>query len=84
MYVYFRAYQTRRSGQNSHPISTEVTLPRLESEINVTLFLSANCSFLANNIRFMVKLIDKVIVISGKIHKKRKKFYSSNKEGLIC
>ena len=35
----------------------------------------------------MVKLIDKAIVINGKIHKiknKRKIFYSSNKEGLIC
>jgi hypothetical protein len=33
----------------------------------------------------MVKLIDKTIVINGKIHKnKRKRFDSSNKEGLIC
>ena len=41
--------------------------------------------FLANNLRFMVKLIVKTIVINGKIHNnKRKRFYSSNKEGLIC
>jgi hypothetical protein len=47
-------------------------------------FLQVN-SFLANNLRFMVKLIVKTIVINGKIHKnKRKRFYSSNKEGLIC
>jgi hypothetical protein len=33
----------------------------------------------------MVKLIVKTIVINGKIHKnKRKRFYSSNKEGLKC
>jgi hypothetical protein len=50
----------------------------------VALFLFASHSFLANNLRFMVKLIDKTIVINGKIHKnKRKRFYSSNK-GLIC
>jgi hypothetical protein len=37
--------------------------------------------FLANNLRFMIV---KTIVINGKIHKnKRKRFYSSNKEGLI-
>jgi hypothetical protein len=42
-------------------------------------------SFLANNLRFMVKLIVKTIVINGKIHNnKRNRFYSSNKEGLIC
>jgi hypothetical protein len=42
-------------------------------------------SFLANNLRFMVKLIVKTIVINGRIHKnKRKRFYSRNKEGLIC
>jgi hypothetical protein len=49
------------------------------------LFLFASHSFLANNLRFMVKLIVKTIVINRKIHKnKRKRFYSSNKEGLIC
>jgi hypothetical protein len=79
-----RAHQTRRSGRNSHPISAEVALPRLQSEIKVALFLFASHSFLANNLRFMVKLIVKTIVINGKIHKKRKRFYSSNKEGLIC
>jgi hypothetical protein len=42
-------------------------------------------TLLANNLRFMVKLIVKTIVINRKIHKnKRKWFYSSNKEGLIC
>jgi hypothetical protein len=34
-----RAHQTRRSGQNSHPISTEIALPRLQSEIQVAWFL---------------------------------------------
>ena len=77
-----RAHQTRR---NSHPISAEVALPQLQSEIKVVQFLFASHSFLANNLRFMVKLIDKTIVIIGKIHKnKRKWFFSSNKEGLIC
>jgi hypothetical protein len=80
-----RAHQTRRSGRNSRSISAEVALPRLQSEIKVALFLFASHSFLANNLRFMVKLIVKTIVINGKIHKnKRKRFYSSNKEGLIC
>ena len=52
--------------------------PQLQSDIKVA-------PFLANNLRFTVKLIDKTIVINGKIHKnKRKRFYSSNKEGLIC
>jgi tRNA U38,U39,U40 pseudouridine synthase TruA len=54
-------------------------------EIKVALFLFAGHSFLVNNLRFMVKLIVKAIVINGKIHNnKRKRFYSSNKEGLIC
>ena len=80
-----RAHQIRRSGRNVRPISAEVALPRLQSEIKVALFLFASHSFLANNLRFMVKLIVKTIVINGKIHKnKRKRFYSSNKEGLIC
>ena len=80
-----RAHQTRRSGRNSRPISAEVALPRLQSEIKVAWFLFASHSFLANNLRFMVKLIVKTIVINRKIHKnKRKRFYSSNKEGLIC
>ena len=65
-----RAHQT---GRNSRPISAEVALPRLHSEIKVALFLFASHSFLANNLRFMVKLIVK-----------RERFYSSNKEGLIC
>ena len=59
--------------------------PRLQSEIKVTPFLFTSHSFLANNLRFMVKPIHKIIVINGKIHKnKRKRFYSNNKEGLIC
>ena len=59
--------------------------PMLRSEIKVALFLFASHSFLANNLRFMVKLIVKTIIINGKIHKnKRERFYSSNKEGLIC
>ena len=85
IYQSCKAHQTRRSGRNSRPISAEVTLPRLQSEIKVALFLFASHSFLANSLRFMVKLIDKTIVINGKIHKnKRKRCYSSNKEGLIC
>ena len=56
-----------------------------KAKLIVALFLFASHSFLANNLRFMVKLIVKTIVINGKIHKnKRKRFYSSNKEGLIC
>ena len=40
--------------------------------------------FFANYLRFMVKLIDRAIVINVKIHKnERKGFYSSNTEGLI-
>jgi hypothetical protein len=66
-------------------MSAEVALRRLQSEIKVALFLFASLSFLENNLRFMVKLIDKAIVINGKIHKnQRKRFYSSNKEGFIC
>jgi hypothetical protein len=68
-----RAHQTRRSGRNYRPISAEVALPRLQSEIKVTLFLFASHSFLANNLRFMVKLIVKTIVINGKIHKNKRK-----------
>ena len=65
--------------------SAEVALPWLQSEIKVALFLFASHSFLANYLRFMVKLIDKAIVINVKIHKnERKGFYSSNKESLIC
>jgi hypothetical protein len=51
-----RAHQTRWSGRNSRPISAEVALPRLQSEIKVALFIFASHSFLANNLRFMVKL----------------------------
>jgi hypothetical protein len=56
--------------------------PSLNSKAKLkSLFLVASRSFLANNLRFMVKLIDKAIVINVKIHKnERKRFYSSNKE----
>jgi hypothetical protein len=54
-----RAHQTRRSRRNSRPMSAKVALPRLQSEIKVALFLFASHSFLANNLRFMVKLIVK-------------------------
>jgi hypothetical protein len=61
--------------RNSCPILAEVDLPRLQSEIKVAMFLFASHSFLVNNLRFMIKLIDKTIVINGKIHKnKRKRF----------
>jgi len=43
-------------GEISCPISVEIALPRLQSKIKVALFLFASCSFLANNLRFMVKL----------------------------
>jgi hypothetical protein len=44
----------------------------------------ASRSFLANNLRFMVKLIDKAIVINVKIPKNERKKLSSNKENLTC
>jgi hypothetical protein len=40
----------------SCPISVEIALPRLQSEIKVALFVFASRSFLANNLHFMVKL----------------------------
>jgi hypothetical protein len=61
----------------------EIVLPWLQDEIKVALFLFASRSFSANNLRFMVKLIDKTIVINVKIHKnERKRLNSSNKENL--
>jgi hypothetical protein len=81
----WRAHQTRRSGRSSRPISAEIVLPWLQSEIKVALFLFASRSFLSNNLCFMVKVIDKAIVINVKIHKnERKRLYSSNKENLTC
>jgi hypothetical protein len=59
VYLIHRAHQTRPSGRNSRPISAKVTLLRIKSEIKVALFLFASHSFLANNFRFMVKLINK-------------------------
>jgi hypothetical protein len=56
-----------RSWRNSRPISAEIALPQLQSEIKVALFLFASRSFLANNLHFMIKLIDKAIVINVKI-----------------
>jgi hypothetical protein len=53
-----RVHQTRQSGRNSSPISAEVTLPRPQSKIKVAMFLFVSRSFLANNLRFMVNLID--------------------------
>jgi hypothetical protein len=59
--------------------------PRLQSEIIVTLFLFASRFFLANNLRFKVKVIDKTIAINVNILKnERKRLYSSNKENLTC
>jgi hypothetical protein len=44
----------------------------------IALFPFASRSFLANNLRFKVKAIDKEIVINVKIHKnERKRLYSS-------
>ena len=78
-------HQTRWSRQNSRPISAEIALFWLQSEIKVASFLFASRFFLANNLCFMVNLINKVIVINVKIHKNdRKRLYSSNKENLTC
>ena len=71
-YIY-RAHQTRRSGRNSRPISAEVALPRLQSKIKVALFLFSSHSFLANNLHFMIKLIDKAILIKGRYIRMREK-----------
>ena len=60
------AHQTRGSGRNSRPMSTEFALPRLQSEIKVYLFLFASNFLLTNALRLMVKLIVKTIVINGK------------------
>ena len=76
-----RAHQTRRS---SRPISAEIALPLLQSEIVVALFLFASSSFLANNLHFKIKVIDKAIVINVKIHNERKRLYSINKENFTC
>ena len=50
-------------------ISAEIALLRLQSEIIVALFLFASRSFLANNLHFKVKVIDKANEINIKIHK---------------
>ena len=68
-----RAHQARRSGRYYRPISTEVALPRLQIEIKVALVLLASHSFLANNLRFMEKLIVKTSAFNGKIHKNKRK-----------
>jgi hypothetical protein len=46
----------------------EIALLGLQSEIKVTLFPFASRSFHANNLHYMVKLIDKAIVFNVKIH----------------
>ena len=76
-----RAHQTMRSSRH---ISAEIALPLLQSEIVVALFPFASRSFLANNLRFKVKVIEKAIVINVKIHNERKRLYSSNKQNLTC
>ena len=46
-----------------------------KAKLKSPCFFFASHSFFANNLRFMVKLIVKTIVINGKIHKnKRKRF----------
>ena len=50
-------WQTRRSVRNYCPISTKVTLFRLQSENKVALFIFAGHSFLAYNHCFKVNLI---------------------------
>ena len=42
-------------------------------QIKVALFLFVSCSFLANNLTFMVKLIDKAIIINVKESRIREK-----------
>ena len=87
----YQGYQTRQSGWNSLPmsniiiISYQLKLHSLNSEtkLNSPCFFFASRCFLANNVHFMVKLIDKAIVINVKIHKnERKRLYLSNKEGV--
>ena len=53
----------------------QLKLPSLDSqlEIKVALLLFASRSFLANNLCFMVKLIDKAIVINVKMYKNKRK-----------
>ena len=68
-----RAHQTRQSEWNFCPISAEITLPWLQSKPKVSLLRFTSPSFLANNLHFMVKLIDKAIVINVKIHKNERK-----------
>ena len=58
-----------QSGRNS----AEVALPGLQSEIKAALFLFACHPFLANNLCFMVKQIDKAILINVKIHRNERK-----------
>jgi hypothetical protein len=51
-----------------------------KAKLKLLCFFLHVAPFFANNLRFMVKLIDEAIVLCNqfKIHKKR--FYSSNKE----
>jgi hypothetical protein len=53
--------------------SAEIVLPRLQSIIKVALFLFISRLFLANNLRFMVKLIEKTILINVKYIRMREK-----------
>jgi len=83
--VYVQGSPNQAKWASSRPISAEIALPRLQSKIKVTLFLFASRSLLANNLRFMVKVIDKAIVINVKIYKNERKWlYSINKENLSC
>ena len=66
-----RAYQTRQSGRNSHPILAEVTLRRLQSEIKVALFLFASHSFLANNLFCISKGTLQMQIVKKKMQKKK-------------
>ena len=66
-----------------------ISLYRLKSlSLDYKTNLMSPCFFLQVTfflLCFMVKLIVKTIVINGKIHKnRRKRLYSSSKEGLIC
>jgi hypothetical protein len=61
--------------RSSRHISAEIALPLLQSEIVVALFPFASRSFLANNLRFKVKVIEKAIVINVKIRNERKRLY---------
>ena len=72
--------QTQLDNNNDQQQAGESRQFVYDSNLECKLLSLVN-PFLANNLCFMVKFIDKAIVIYGKIHKnKRKTFYSSHKK----